>query len=105
MRAIEEEGKGVIVFMRQMNQGSLIQRIRSYKNAGEHGDAEEALGFKMDEKDFGVGAQILNDLGVRKMRLLTNHPTKRTGLIGYGLEIVENVPIVPQEARTRSMER
>ncbi len=93
MRVIEDEGKGVIVFMRQMNSGSLIQRIRAYKNEGANGDPEEALGFKMDDKDFGVGAQILHDLGVRKMRLLTNHPTKRTGLIGYGLEIVENVPI------------
>lgn len=102
MQVIEEEGKGVIVFMRQMNRGGLIQRIREYKNAQGNSEAEEALGFKMDEKDFGVGAQILNDLGVRKMRLLTNHPTKRTGLIGYGLEIVENVPIEIAEVKAGS---
>lgn len=102
MRVIEEEGKGVIVFMRQMNQGSLVQRIRAYKNSGSNGDPEAALGFKMDDKDFGVGAQILHDLGVRKMRLLTNHPTKRTGLIGYGLEIVENVPIRTETVKSGS---
>ncbi len=100
MRVIEEEGKGAIVFMRQMNRGSLIQRIKAFKNADPNDDHEEALGFKMDDKDFGVGAQILNDLGVRKMRLLTNHPTKRTGLIGYGLEIVENVPIELKDVKT-----
>ncbi|MFB6257335.1 MAG: 3,4-dihydroxy-2-butanone-4-phosphate synthase [Flavobacteriales bacterium] len=105
MQAIEEEGKGAIVFMRQMNRGNLIQRIRAYKNADNVGEHEEALGFKMDEKDFGVGAQILHDLGVRKMRLLTNHPTKRTGLIGYGLEIVENVPIQEQETKRDLSER
>lgn len=97
MEMIEKEGKGIIIYMNQEGRGiGLINKLRSY-NLQENGmdtvDANLALGFKMDERDYGVGAQILRSLGVRKMRLMTNNPTKRAGLIGYGLEVVENVPI------------
>lgn len=97
MEMIEKEGKGVIIYMNQEGRGiGLINKLKSY-NLQENGmdtvDANLALGFKMDERDYGVGAQILRSLGVRKMRLMTNNPTKRAGLIGYGLEVVENVPI------------
>ncbi len=97
MKLIEGEGKGVIVYMQQEGRGiGLINKLRAYKLQEEGADTVEAnqmLGFDMDARDYGVGAQILHDLGVRKMRLLTNNPRKRTGLVGYGLEIVENVPI------------
>lgn len=97
MEMIEKEGKGLIVYMNQEGRGiGLINKLKSY-NLQENGldtvDANLALGFKMDERDYGVGAQILRSLGVRKMRLMSNNPTKRAGLIGYGLEVVENVPI------------
>src|SRR5690606_8197425 len=74
----------------------LINKLKAYKLQEEGADTVEAnqmLGFDMDPRDYGVGAQILHDLGVRRMRLLTNNPRKRTGLVGYGLEIVENVPL------------
>lgn len=97
MLQIEKEGKGVLVYMQQEGRGiGLINKLKAYKLQEEGLDTVDAnlkLGFKMDERDYGVGAQILNDLGVRKMKLMTNNPTKRTGLIGYGLEIVENVPV------------
>ena len=97
MEMVEAEGKGVIVYMQQEGRGiGLINKLKAYKLQEMGMDTVEAnleLGFKMDERDYGVGAQILRDLGVRKMRLMTNNPTKRAGLIGYGLEIVENVPI------------
>ncbi|RYZ44970.1 MAG: GTP cyclohydrolase II, partial [Sphingobacteriales bacterium] len=97
MRQIEEAGKGVIVYMNQEGRGiGLINKLKAYKLQEQGRDTVEAnleLGFKMDERDYGVGAQILRDLGVTKMRLLSNNPKKRTGLIGYGLQIVENVPI------------
>jgi 3,4-dihydroxy 2-butanone 4-phosphate synthase / GTP cyclohydrolase II len=97
MRAIEAEGRGVVVYMQQEGRGiGLINKLKAYKLQQEGADTVEAnqmLGFDMDARDYGVGAQILFDLGVRKMRLLTNNPRKRTGLVGYGLEIVENVPI------------
>ncbi|MEO5911027.1 MAG: bifunctional 3,4-dihydroxy-2-butanone-4-phosphate synthase/GTP cyclohydrolase II [Pelobium sp.] len=97
MEMIEKEGKGLIVYMNQEGRGiGLVNKLKSY-NLQESGmdtvDANLALGFNMDERDYGVGAQILRTLGVRKMRLMTNNPTKRAGLIGYGLEVVENVPI------------
>ncbi|MBU0696860.1 MAG: bifunctional 3,4-dihydroxy-2-butanone-4-phosphate synthase/GTP cyclohydrolase II [Bacteroidetes bacterium] len=97
MEMIEKEGKGLIVYMNQEGRGiGLINKLKAY-NLQENGmdtvDANLALGFKMDERDYGVGAQILRSLGVRKMRLMTNNPTKRAGLIGYGLEVVENVEI------------
>jgi 3,4-dihydroxy 2-butanone 4-phosphate synthase/GTP cyclohydrolase II len=98
MEMIEAEGKGVIVYMNQEGRGiGLLNKLKAYKLQEEGLDtveANEKLGFKMDERDYGVGAQILRDLGVSKLKLMTNNPTKRAGLIGYGLEIVENIPIV-----------
>ncbi len=97
MEVIEAAGKGVIVYMQQEGRGiGLVNKLKAYKLQEEGADTVEAnvmLGFDMDERDYGVGAQVLHELGVRKMRLLTNNPRKRTGLIGYGLEIVENVAI------------
>ncbi|MCB0813416.1 MAG: GTP cyclohydrolase II, partial [Flavobacteriales bacterium] len=97
MEAVEREGRGVVLYMQQEGRGiGLVNKLKAYKLQEEGADTVEAnlrLGFDMDSRDYGVGAQILHDLGVRKMRLLTNNPRKRTGLIGYGLEIVENVPI------------
>jgi 3,4-dihydroxy 2-butanone 4-phosphate synthase / GTP cyclohydrolase II len=94
---VERAGKGVVVYMNQEGRGiGLINKLKAYKLQEEGMDtieANEALGFKSDMRDYGVGAQILRDLGVRKMRLMTNNPTKRVGLTGYGLEIVEIEPI------------
>ncbi|MBW7844402.1 MAG: bifunctional 3,4-dihydroxy-2-butanone-4-phosphate synthase/GTP cyclohydrolase II [Bacteroidia bacterium] len=97
MQMIEHEGKGAIVYINQEGRGiGLMNKLRAYK-LQEQGldtvDANIQLGFKPDERDYGVGAQIIRDIGIQKMRLMTNNPTKRAGLIGYGLEIVENVPI------------
>ncbi|MBL7812621.1 MAG: bifunctional 3,4-dihydroxy-2-butanone-4-phosphate synthase/GTP cyclohydrolase II [Bacteroidetes bacterium] len=100
MEKINEEGKGVIVYMNQEGRGiGLLNKLKAYKLQEQGLDTVEAnlqLGFGMDERDYGVGAQILRDLGVQKMRLMSNNPRKRTGLIGYGLEIVENVPLQVQ---------
>ena len=97
MQQIEREGRGVIVYMNQEGRGiGLLNKLRAYKLQEQGRDTVEAnleLGFGMDERDYGVGAQILRDLGISKMRLLSNNPRKRTGLIGYGLEIVESVAI------------
>ncbi|MAC94894.1 MAG: bifunctional 3,4-dihydroxy-2-butanone-4-phosphate synthase/GTP cyclohydrolase II [Flavobacteriales bacterium] len=97
MKTIEKEGKGVIVYMNQEGRGiGLLNKLKAYKLQEEGYDTVEAnvkLGFNMDDRDYGIGAQILRDLGVSKMRLMTNNPKKRTGLIGYGLEIVENIPL------------
>ncbi len=97
MEMIEKEGKGVLVYMQQEGRGiGLMNKIAAYKLQEEGYDTVDAnvhLGFKPDERDYGCGAQILRQLGVHKMRLLTNNPTKRVGLEAYGLEIVENVPI------------
>lgn len=97
MEMIEAEGKGVIVYMNQEGRGiGLINKLKAYKLQEEGMDTIEAnieLGFKSDERDYGIGAQILRDLGVSKMKLMSNNPTKRTGLVGYGLEIVENIAI------------
>ncbi|MFM7758867.1 MAG: bifunctional 3,4-dihydroxy-2-butanone-4-phosphate synthase/GTP cyclohydrolase II [Crocinitomicaceae bacterium] len=97
MEMIEKEGKGVVVYMNQEGRGiGLVNKLKAYKLQEEGFDTFDAnvkLGFKPDERDYGVGAQMLRDLGVRKMRLMSNNPKKRTGLIGYGLEIVENVPL------------
>jgi 3,4-dihydroxy 2-butanone 4-phosphate synthase/GTP cyclohydrolase II len=94
---IEDAGKGIIVYMNQEGRGiGLVNKLRSYNLQDAGFDTVEAnikLGFKGDERDYGVGAQILRAQGVSKMRLLSNNPTKRAGLIGYGLEIVENIPI------------
>ena len=95
---IHKEGKGVVLYMNQEGRGiGLLNKLKSYKLQEQGLDTVEAniqLGFKMDERDYGVGAQILRDLGIAKLKLLTNNPKKRTGLISYGLEIVENVPVI-----------
>lgn len=97
MEIIQKEGKGVILYMNQEGRGiGLINKLKAYhlqENGFDTVDANLQLGFKMDQRDYGVGAQILCNLNIRKMRLLTNNPTKRTGLSGYGLEITETVPI------------
>ncbi|MBL1408003.1 bifunctional 3,4-dihydroxy-2-butanone-4-phosphate synthase/GTP cyclohydrolase II [Sphingobacterium faecale] len=97
MEMIEKEGKGIIVYMNQEGRGiGLINKLQAYKLQEEGVDTVDAniqLGFKADHRDYGVGAQILRHMGVSKMRLMSNNPTKRAGLVGYGLEIVENVPI------------
>jgi len=97
MEMIEREGKGVIVYMNQEGRGiGLLNKLKAYKlqeNGFDTVDANLELGFKMDERDYGVGAQIIRDLGISKMKLMSNNPRKRTGLIGYGLEVVENVAI------------
>jgi 3,4-dihydroxy 2-butanone 4-phosphate synthase/GTP cyclohydrolase II len=97
MRMIEKEGKGVIVYMNQEGRGiGLLNKLKAYKlqeSGYDTVEANEKLGFKMDERDYGIGAQILRHIGVTKMRLLTNNPTKRAGLTGYGLQIVEIIPI------------
>jgi 3,4-dihydroxy 2-butanone 4-phosphate synthase/GTP cyclohydrolase II len=98
MQMIEKEGKGVIVYMNQEGRGiGLLNKLKAYKLQEQGRDTVEAnieLGFKADERDYGVGAQILRDLGVSKMKLMSNNPVKRVGLIGYGLEITENIPII-----------
>ena len=97
MQMIEEAGKGVIVYMNQEGRGiGLFNKLKAYKLQEEGYDTLEAnikLGFKGDERDYGIGAQIIRDLGVKKMRLMSNNPKKRTGLIGYGIEIIENVEL------------
>ena len=97
MQMIEQEGKGVLVYMQQEGRGiGLMNKIAAYRLQEEGLDTVDAnvhLGFKPDEREYGCGAQMLRHLGVHKMRLMTNNPTKRVGLEAYGLEIVENVPI------------
>jgi 3,4-dihydroxy 2-butanone 4-phosphate synthase/GTP cyclohydrolase II len=97
MRMIEKEGKGVIVYLNQEGRGiGLMAKVAAYKLQEEGYDTVDAnlhLGYKADERDYGVGAQILRSLGVSKMRLLTNNPVKRIGLESYGLEVTENLPL------------
>lgn len=97
MEMVEKEGKGLVLYMKQEGRGiGLLNKLKAYKLQEEGHDTVEAnlmLGFDMDQRDYGVGAQILRALKVTKMRLITNNPKKRSGLKGYGLEVVENVPI------------
>lgn len=97
MRMVEQAGKGVILYMMQEGRGiGFMNKLKAYK-LQEEGldtvDANLALGFKADQRDFGIGAQILRDLNITKIKLITNNPKKRAALKGYGLEIIENVPI------------
>ena len=97
MQMIDQAGKGVVLYLNQEGRGiGLMAKIAAYKLQEQGLDTVDAnihLGYGADERDYGVGAQILREIGVRKMRLITNNPTKRAGLDGFGLEIVENVPI------------
>lgn len=97
MQMVEKEGKGVVLYMQQEGRGiGLLNKLKAYKLQEEGRDTVEAnleLGFKMDERDYGIGAQILRSLNIHKIKLISNNPKKRVGLIGYGLEIVDNIPI------------
>ncbi len=97
MQMVELEGNGIVLYMKQEGRGiGLLNKLQAYKLQEQGLDTVEAnlqLGFDMDNRDYGIGAQILHDLGVSKIRLITNNPKKRVGLMGYGLEIVENIPI------------
>ncbi len=97
MEMVDRAGAGIILYMQQEGRGiGLLNKLRAYKLQEEGLDTVEAnlrLGFDMDERDYGIGAQILRELGVTKIKLITNNPKKRVGLMGYGLEIVDNVPI------------
>jgi 3,4-dihydroxy 2-butanone 4-phosphate synthase/GTP cyclohydrolase II len=97
MSMVEKEGKGVVLYMKQEGRGiGLLNKLKAYKLQEEGLDTVEAnlrLGFDMDNRDYGIGAQILHDLGISKIKLITNNPKKRVGLMGYGLEIVENLAI------------
>ncbi|HOW56725.1 MAG TPA: GTP cyclohydrolase II, partial [Smithellaceae bacterium] len=109
MKMVEKEGKGIIVYMRQEGRGiGLVNKIKAYalqENGHDTVEANVALGFKPDLRDYGIGAQILVDLGVHKMRLLTNNPKKIVGLEGYGIEITARVPIeiMPNENNIKYM--
>ena len=97
MQQIEKEGRGAVIYLNQEGRGiGLMEKIKAYKlqeNGMDTVDANLHLGHKADERDYGIGASILHSLGIKKMKLMTNNPTKRIGLEGFGLEIVENVPI------------
>ena len=97
LRMVEKEGRGAVVYMNQEGRGiGLINKLKAYKlqeSGMDTVEANEHLGFKGDQRDYGVGAQIIRDMGISKLKLITNNPKKRVGLIGYGLEIVENISI------------
>jgi 3,4-dihydroxy 2-butanone 4-phosphate synthase/GTP cyclohydrolase II len=110
MQMVEKEGKGVVLYMKQEGRGiGLLNKLKAYKLQEQGLDTVEAnlqLGFDMDNRDYGIGAQILHDLGISKIRLITNNPKKRVGLMGYGLEIVENIgiEIVPNQHNAKYLE-
>lgn len=97
MQMVEKEGKGAILYMNQEGRGiGLLNKLKAYKLQEQGMDTVEAnlhLGFQMDQRDYGIGAQILRHIGITKLKLITNNPKKRVGLLGYGLEIVDNIPI------------
>jgi len=97
MQMVEKEGKGIILYMNQEGRGiGLVNKLKAYKLQENGMDTVEAnlhLGFPMDKRDYGIGAQILRSLGISKLRLMSNNPKKRAGLLGYGLEVTETVPI------------
>ncbi len=105
LQLIEEEGRGVVIYIPQEGRGiGIVNKLKAYElqdNGLDTVEANHALGFKADLRDYGLGAQVLSDLGVKKLRLMTNNPAKRAGLSGYGLEIIEHVPLVadPEEHR------
>ncbi len=107
MEMIEKAGKGVVVYMMQEGRGiGLMNKIAAYKLQDEGLDTIDAnlhLGFQADERDYGVGAQILRNVGVHKMKLLTNNPVKRVGIEGYGLKVTETIPVevAPNEHNQR----
>jgi 3,4-dihydroxy 2-butanone 4-phosphate synthase/GTP cyclohydrolase II len=98
MQMVEAEGKGAILYMNQEGRGiGLLNKLKAYRLQEQGMDTVEAnlhLGFQMDQRDYGIGAQMLRHLGITRLRLMTNNPRKRVGLVGYGLEIVENIPVV-----------
>ncbi len=97
MKMVEKEGKGALLYMNQEGRGiGLLNKLKAYKLQEEGMDTVEAnlhLGFQMDQRDYGIGAQILRHLGIHKLKLISNNPKKRVGLIGYGLEVIENIPL------------
>jgi 3,4-dihydroxy 2-butanone 4-phosphate synthase/GTP cyclohydrolase II len=97
MKMVEKEGKGAILYMNQEGRGiGLLNKLKAYRLQEQGMDTVEAnlhLGFQMDQRDYGIGAQILRRLGIFKLKLISNNPKKRVGLVGYGLEIVDNIPI------------
>ena len=97
MEIVEKAGKGVIIYMNQEGRGiGLLNKLKAYKLQEQGLDTVEAnlnLGFTMDQRDYGIGAQIIRDLGISKIKLISNNPIKRAGLIGYGLEIIESIPL------------
>jgi 3,4-dihydroxy 2-butanone 4-phosphate synthase/GTP cyclohydrolase II len=113
LEMIQREGRGVVVYLRQEGRGiGLLNKVRAYElqDAGKDTvEANEALGFKADQRDYGIGAQVLVDLGVKNLRLMTNNPRKRVGVEGYGLQLVERVPIevpaTPENHRYLSIKR
>ncbi len=110
MQRIAEEGRGIIVYLRQEGRGiGLVHKLKAYElqdSGADTVEANEALGFQADQRDYGIGAQILNDLGASKLKVMTNNPRKFVGLSGYGLEVVERVPIeiAPTETTRRYLE-
>ncbi|MFO8067642.1 MAG: bifunctional 3,4-dihydroxy-2-butanone-4-phosphate synthase/GTP cyclohydrolase II [Bacteroidales bacterium] len=98
MEMVDKEGKGVVLYMNQEGRGiGLLNKLKAYKLQEEGLDTVEAnieLGFKADERDYGIGAQILRYLGAKKIKLITNNPSKKTGLMGYGIQITQNIPII-----------
>jgi 3,4-dihydroxy 2-butanone 4-phosphate synthase/GTP cyclohydrolase II len=105
LEAIEREGRGVVVYILQEGRGiGLIPKLKAYELQDQGMDTVEAnlaLGFKADQRDYSLGAQLLVDLGIKKIRLMTNNPAKRAGISGYGLEFVEYVPMVAEYEENR----